>query len=165
MDDIDEVFQVVPAAYLFLLRGEDTDVEVLLQLRGPESTFMSGHWAAAAAGHVEYGEDVFAAARREAREELALDVAEPDMVPLCTMQRTLPGVADPVEQRVDFFLTARSWSGKPTIAEPGKSADLGWFPLTALPSPLVPHEKTVLQLLARDAAGGKPVPAIVTSGF
>ena len=113
-------FAVVPAAYLLLLRGHGPDLEVLLQLRGPGTTYKPGHCAAAAAGHVEAGESVFAAAAREAHEELGLVVAPADVVPLCAMQRTLPGVSDPVEQRVDFFLTTRVWTGEPEVLEPEK---------------------------------------------
>ena len=63
-------FRVVPAAYVLLLRpaGSGPD-EVLLQLR-QHTGFMDGHWACAAAGHVEAGESVLAAAVREAAEEL-----------------------------------------------------------------------------------------------
>ena len=52
-------FQVIPAAYLLLTRGEGDDLEVLLQLRGPGTSYMPGHWASGAAGHVELGESVF----------------------------------------------------------------------------------------------------------
>jgi 8-oxo-dGTP pyrophosphatase MutT (NUDIX family) len=154
-------FQVVPAAYLLLLRGEGPGLEVLLQLRGPATSFMAGHWATAAAGHVELGESVFVAAAREAAEELGITVRPADIEPLCAMQRTLPGVADPVEQRVDYFLTTRVWSGEPTIQEPDKCLDLAWHRPAAPPSPMVPHEGHLLALLAR----ATPVPAIVTYGF
>src|SRR4051812_48565602 len=101
---------------------------------------MPGHWATAAAGHVEYGETAFVAAAREAAEELGITVDPADIAPLCTMQRTLPGVADPVEQRVDLFLTTRRWVGEPVIREPEKCTDLGWYSPAAPPSPMVPHE-------------------------
>ena len=153
-------FAVVPAAYLLLLRGEGVDLEVLLQLRGPGTTYKPGHWATAAAGHVELGETVFAAAAREAQEELGIRVAPADVTPLCAMQRTLPGVSDPVEQRVDYFLTTRTWTGDPSVREPEKCTALAWHRPSALPEPMVPHERALLGLLA---AGG--VPPIVTFGF
>jgi 8-oxo-dGTP pyrophosphatase MutT (NUDIX family) len=153
-------FTVVPAAYLLLLRGTGADLELLLQLRGPGTSFMAGHWASGVAGHVEYGESVAAAAVREAEEELGITVAVSDVEPLCTMQRTLPGCADPVEQRVDFFLTTRRWDGEPTRREPEKCADLGWFRPAEPPHPMVPHEGELLRLLA----SGR-VPPIVSLGF
>jgi 8-oxo-dGTP pyrophosphatase MutT (NUDIX family) len=122
---------------------------VLLQLR-QNTGFMDDHWAAAAAGHVEKGETAHDAARREAREEI--DVGDLDLSFVTTMQRTRGG--EPIDERVDFFFTARSWSGEPRIVEPGKCADLAWFPLSALPDPVVPHELRVLQGII----GGDPAP-------
>lgn len=149
-------FVVVPAAYVYLLRRPPgAGDEVLLQLRAGTG-YMDGHWAAAVAGHVEKGESVFAAAQREAAEEVG--VREVDLAPLCAMHRT--GRGDPVDERVDYFFTASSWSGQPRIVEPHKCADLRWFRLDDLPSPVVPHERRVLEALR---AG--PVPAILTHGF
>ncbi len=132
-------FRVVPASYVFLLRrGSDGD-EVLLQLR-QNTGYMDGYWAAAAAGHVERGETAYDAARREAREEIDVDDLELEF--LTSMQRT--AYADPIDERIDFFFAARSWSGEPRIVEPVKCAALGWFALTELPDPVVPHELRVL---------------------
>lgn len=153
-------FQVIPAAYLLLTRGEGETLEVLLQLRGPGTGYLPGHWASGAAGHVEYGESVFVAAAREAAEELGVTADPADIEPLCAVQRTLPGCADPVEQRADYFLTARRWEGEPTIQEPEKCVELRWCRPSALPEPMVPHERVVLELLARGA-----VPPIVSIGF
>ena len=151
---------MVPAAYLLLCRGEGRDLEVLLQLRGPALSYRPGHWATAAAGHVEPGESVFAGGAREAQEELGVVVDPADITPLCAMQRTHPGVSDPVEQRVDFFLTTRRWTGEPEVHEPAKCSAIGWYRPGALPDPMVPHERALLELLA---AG--EVPPIVTFGF
>ena len=150
-------FVVVPAAYVFLLRPAPTRSgrEVLLQLR-QNTGFMDDHWAAAVAGHVERGESVFAAARREAAEEVGVDAVE--LVPWCAMQRT--GTGEPIDERVDYFFTATAWSGTPRIMEPAKCADLRWFDLDTLPSPVVPHE---LKVLASLRAGTSP--PIVTHGF
>ena len=40
----------------------------------------------------------------------------------------------------------------PRTLEPEKSAALEWFPLTALPDPVVPHEKYVLDRLDKIVA-------------
>lgn len=158
-------FQVIPAAYLLLTRGEGPDTEVLLQLRGPGTGYKPRHWATAAAGHVELGESVHVAAAREAAEELGVSVAPDDIEPLCAMQRTLPGVMDPVEQRVDYFLTTRRWTGQPTIQEPEKATRLGWFRPASLPDPMVPHERVLLGLLADTLVTGDRLPAILIYGF
>ncbi len=150
-----ERFVVVPAAYVFLLRDGSSGTEVLLQLRR-DTGYMDDHWAAAAAGHVERGETAYDAAHREAAEEIAVSDLALEFV--TSMQRTQH--ADPIDERVDFFFTARSWSGDPTIVEPEKCGGLEWFPLTALPDPVVPHE---LQVLNGLRAG--TVPAYTTFGF
>lgn len=147
-------FVLVPASYVFLLRGEGQGIEVLLQLRG-HTGFMEQHWAAAAAGHIEAGETAYDAAQREASEELG--VTDLDLSFLTSMQRTQHG--DPIDERIDFFFTARHWSGKPRIIEPRKCWELRWCALTDLPHPVVPHERIVLEGMA---AG---LPAYTTHGF
>jgi 8-oxo-dGTP diphosphatase len=149
-------FVVVPAAYVFLLREGTSGPEVLLQLRRGTG-YMDEHWAAAAAGHVEQGETVFQAAAREALEELA--VTDLDLSPLCAMQRT-GATGLPVDERVDYFFSATSWSGEPRIVEPEKCAELRWYPLAELPRPVVPHELAVLRALTDGA-----VPPVLVHGF
>ncbi|QYJ02747.1 NUDIX domain-containing protein [Nocardioides panacisoli] len=149
-------FAVVPAAYVFLLRETAVgSTEVLLQLR-QHTGFMDGHWAAAAAGHVEAGETAYDAAQREAHEEIAVDGLALEF--LTSMQRTAGGPA--IDERIDFFFTARDWRGEPRITEPDKCADLQWFALDALPDPVVPHELVVLEGIR---TGG--VAAYTTHGF
>jgi 8-oxo-dGTP diphosphatase len=139
---VTERFAVVPASYVYLLREGAAGPEVLLQQRGPVP-YMPGHWAAAAAGHVERGETAFDAARREALEELGLTGVDLEFE--LTMQRTQHGA--PVDERVDFFFTARSWEGEPAVTEPDKCAEIRWCPLDDPPEPMVPHEAYALGLL------------------
>jgi 8-oxo-dGTP diphosphatase len=143
-------FRVVPAAYVFLLRAgipESGADEVLLQLR-QNTGYMDGHWAAAAAGHVERGETAYDAARREAGEEIGVDLGQ--LTFLTAMQRTRH--ADPIDERIDFFFSCRSWTGEPRIVEPEKAGALDWFGLDALPEPVVPHERVVLEGLGTGLA-------------
>jgi 8-oxo-dGTP diphosphatase len=151
-------FQLVPAAYVLLRRTAGGAEQVLLQLRRGTG-FMDGHWAAAAAGHVEAGESVLQAAVREAAEELGITIDAADLEPLCAMHRTA-APHDPVDERVDFFFSCRRWTGEPRTVEPDKSADLRWFPLAELPDPVVPHERQVLVGLREGTL--RPV---VTHGF
>ena len=148
----------MPAAYVVFLREGPNGAEVLLHLR-QGTGHMDGHWATIA-GHVEAGESVLAAAVREASEEVGVKIAEADLVPLTVMQRTQNN-DDPIEERVDFIFTCRLWIGEPRRAELDKSAALGWFPLSDLPSPVVPHELLVLERLA----SGQPVPLVIPYGF
>lgn len=144
---------LVPAAYIALLRGGD----VLLQRR-IGTGYMDGYWSFSAAGHVERGESVYAAAVREAREELGVLVREADLEPICTLHRRQ---ADrDAGQRVDFFFATTTWEGEPAILEPQRNGGIRWASLTALPEPIVPHERTALEL-HRD---GRRI-AILHAGF
>ena len=128
-------FALVPASYVYLLREGAGGTEVLLQLR-QGTTYMDGHWAAAAAGHVERGETAYDAAHREAAEELG--ITEVALEFAFTMQRTQHAQA--IDERVDWFFTAWSWTGEPRIVEPEKAGAIRWCPLESLPEPMVPHE-------------------------
>lgn len=147
-------FRVVPAAYVYLVRPGDGGDQVLLQLRR-RTGYMDGHWAAAAAGHVERGETAYDAARREAREEIGVELGELSFV--TSMQRTQH--AEPIDERIDFFFTCRAWSGEPRIVEPEKCEAMEWFALDALPTPVVAHERVVLEGL------GTGLPSYTTFGF
>ena len=152
------MFQVVPASYVVLRRTEDGVERVLLQLRHGTG-FMDGHWAVSAAGHVEPGEDAVSAALREAAEELGVVLDRADLVPLCAVHRTaVPH--EPVDERVDFFFECRRWAGDPRRREADKAAELRWFDLAALPEPVVPHERRVLDGLRRG-----DLPPLLTHGF
>lgn len=152
-------FVLVPAAYIYLLRDPGTgargDIEVLLQLRA-NTGFMDGHWAAAAAGHVDEGESFAQAAQREAAEELGLSSVALEFA--TTLQRRHS--PDPIDQRVDVFYTAHSWVGEPRIMEPAKCAELRWWPLGALPEPMPSHERFVLDRLRAGQIG-----PLVSLGF
>ncbi|MBB5977107.1 NUDIX hydrolase [Kribbella solani] len=147
-------FRVVPAAYVLVRRGN----EVLLLLRA-NTGYMDGHWAMPA-GHVEQGESAIAAAVRELREEVGLEVQPADLVPLTAMHRT-GGNGEPIDERVDFFFEVSTWSGEPRLMEPEKAAGLEWYALDALPEPLVSQEAQVLEALAK----GEALPAVIVQGF
>ena len=163
-------FTLVPAAYLLMLRQSRESAQqpertrVLLQLRRATG-YMDGYWACGAAGHVEAGESVMQAVVREAAEEVGVAIALEDVHPLTVMHRSNDVGGAALEQRVDFFFTARRWSGEPTAAEPEKNMGMRWFALDELPELVPPHERAVLDLLAGQLDGGRPVPAITTFGF
>ena len=132
-------FTLPCAVHLFLLRNGD---EVLL-LRRANTGYEDGSYSVVA-GHLDGGEEVVAAAIREAREEagIALDLA--DLTVAGVMHRR----ADDGE-RIDFFLTAARWSGAITNAEPHKCDELAWFPLDALPANVIPYVRRALDTYRR----------------
>lgn len=154
MTGVVDRFRLVPASYVYLLRPGSRGDEVLLQLRR-DTGYMDDHWAAAAAGHVEQDETAYDAARREAAEEIGVEVGSLGF--LTAMQRTRH--ADPIDERIDFFFACREWDGEPRIVEPAKCAGLGWFALEGLPDLVVPYERFVLQRL------GTTLESYTTYGF
>ncbi len=124
--------QAIVAVHLILRRGDD----VLLGLRF-NTGWSDGCWHLPA-GHVEPGETPLDALVREAAEELglALDPAQAELVHLLHYAEDPP--------RLNLFFEVTRWSGAPVNAEPGKCADLHWFSLHKLPSPLVGYAGAAL---------------------
>lgn len=155
-DHLGERTLLVAAAYVALMReGPGGRDEVLLLLRDGTG-YMDGYWAMPA-GHVDPGESMHEAAVREAAEEAGVLVDAGDLTPVTVLHRFERG-GPPVEQRVDAFFTARRWSGVPALQEAEKAAAMGWFPVDELPEPVVPHERLVLDALAR----GEVLPAVIS---
>lgn len=127
-----ERFRLLAAVHLFLL----CDEQVLLSRRR-NTGYADGQYSVIA-GHMDGGEEVVAAAIREAREEAGIAVAGRDLAVVGVMHRKAE------EERVDFFLTATRWTGDVTIAEPHRCDELSWYPLDALPDNVVPYIRQAL---------------------
>jgi 8-oxo-dGTP pyrophosphatase MutT (NUDIX family) len=146
---------LVAASYVVLRRPGTAGDEVLLQRR--EGTgYMDGWWATLA-GHVDPGESVHEAAVREAAEEGGVVIAPDDLRPLTAVHRFERG-GPQVEQRIDVFFEVTRWQGEPRLREADRASAMGWYPLTALPDAVVPHERLVLDLLA----AGSSVPPVLS---
>jgi 8-oxo-dGTP pyrophosphatase MutT (NUDIX family) len=91
------------------------------------------------AGHLDGGETVIAAAIREAREEVGVQL-QPDDILFCGVLHRLED-----EERIDFFVRVRSWSSEPFNNEPEKCHDLRWENLSALPANTVPYVRRAVQ--------------------
>lgn len=154
-DHLDGRSLLVAAAYVVLRRPGPRGDEVLLQRRAGTG-YMDGRWAVLA-GHVDPGESVHEAAVREAFEESGVRVDPTDLRPVTALHRFERG-GPAVEQRLDVFFEVTAWEGEPVLREADRASAMGWFPLQGLPDPVVPHERTVLDLLG---AGGT-VPAVIS---
>ncbi|MEV7579368.1 NUDIX hydrolase [Streptomyces erythrochromogenes] len=126
----------VVGVHLYLER----DGEVLLGLRHPDSAYAASahHFLA---GHCEQ-ESAVSCLVREAREEagLVIDPADVDLVHLVhTLDR--PGA----RPRMQLVFRARRWLGEPQLLEPDRCVAWTWWPLDALPDPVVPYARAAIE--------------------
>ncbi|MBS0652085.1 MAG: NUDIX domain-containing protein [Verrucomicrobia bacterium] len=123
-------------AYL-ILRKENL---ILLQLR-QNTGYCDGQWSFAA-GKVEDNEPASSAMVREAKEELGIDICPSHLKVAHVMHRKTN------QFNVDVFFDCTRWEGSLENKEMQKCAEMGFFPLDALPSPLVDYNKTALDFIA-----------------
>lgn len=120
------------AVHIFLLRGD-----LVLLLRRSNTGFEDGQLSVVA-GHVEPGESVTAAAIREAREEVGIDLAAADLRIVGVLHRRSS------DERVDFFLACDLDAREPGNAEPTKCSELLWSPVADPSSDTIPYVRAAL---------------------
>jgi 8-oxo-dGTP diphosphatase len=118
--------------HLFFFRGDE-----ILVSRRLNTGYRDGEYSVPA-GHLDGGETVIAAALREAQEEVGLQLSPGEILFCGVMHR----IED--DERIDFFVRVRSWSGEPFNNEPDKCDDLRWVSLDSLPSNTVPYVRQAL---------------------
>ena len=91
------------------------------------------------AGHLDGDETVVAAAIREAREEVGVELRANDVAVVGTMHRKSG------DERVDFFVAVSRWTGAPANCEPDKCDELAWCRLDALPANTIPYIRRALR--------------------
>jgi len=119
--------------------GIPTGVHVLMErdgavllMRRAGTGFFDGLYSLPG-GHVEHGESLFQTARREAAEELGVELDSGSLSRVGVVHRRSD------TNRIDFFVRARHWRGEPRVNEPTKCDALAWFPRERLPAALVPY--------------------------
>jgi 8-oxo-dGTP diphosphatase len=100
--------------------------------------YMDGYYSVPA-GHLDGGETVIQAAIRESYEETGTAISSQD-ISFATVVHRLED-----EERIDFFVWVKQWNEEPTNTEPHKCDDLRWFPLSNLPTNLIPYVDQGLQ--------------------
>jgi 8-oxo-dGTP pyrophosphatase MutT (NUDIX family) len=123
-----ERFTAPVAVHLFLTRDDH-----ILLLRRFNTGYEDGNYSVIA-GHVDGGETVLEATRREAREEAGIDLDPTTTRVVQVMHR----LSDDSE-RIDYFLVADRWTGDITNCEPEKCDELRWVPVASLPPNTVPY--------------------------
>jgi 8-oxo-dGTP diphosphatase len=121
------------AVHLFFL-----DEGKILLLQRFNTGYEDGNYSVVA-GHVDAGETVTQAAIREALEEAGIVLQPEDLQVVHVMNRKSN------DERVDFFIAVKSWSGEIRNTEPDKCDDLAWFSLEALPVNLIPYVRYAIE--------------------
>lgn len=111
-------YQFIPRVLVFLTRGED----VLLIKRSPTRPLFPNKYNGLG-GHVERGESVLAAARREVLEECGL---EPSALWLCAMVAIDTGDAD---TGIAMWVFRGTAEGEPTHSDEG---EISWVPVSKI---------------------------------
>jgi 8-oxo-dGTP pyrophosphatase MutT (NUDIX family) len=118
------------AVFPAILRANGSQTEILLHRR-QNTGYMDGKWDIAGSGHVDKDEHPKAAAVRECREELGIEVREDDL--------TFFHLSHRISERTyyDIYFLVSAYAGTPAIMEPDKASDLKWFSLNSLPADMI----------------------------
>ncbi len=119
--------------HMFFIRSD----KILLSRRY-QTGYMDGYYSVPA-GHLDGNEPVRLAAVREAHEELGLHL-DPQHIVFAGVFHRHEG-----DERVDFFVQVRQWTGEPVNAEPGKCDQLLWVNLQDLPENTIPYVRQAIQ--------------------
>lgn len=88
------------------------------------------------AGKADDFESPRTALAREAFEEADLHLDPQDLDHLATVHHAATDYNGQKMDVVEFYFTAKQWSGIPTNKEPEKASEMAFFPLDNLPTPL-----------------------------
>ncbi|MGW1766479.1 phosphotransferase [Streptomyces sp. NPDC002073] len=120
--------------HLILRRNGDCGPEVLLSRRaGPVYASGLRHLPS---GHLDPGEDMVEAVIREAREETGVLIAVENVTAAVTVHHRPPTGS---RSRLGVFFEVRQWVERPRIMEPDRCDGMDWYPLDALPDPMVAY--------------------------
>jgi 8-oxo-dGTP diphosphatase len=127
----------IPAVVLLILKQQS---KVLL-MRRYNTSWLNGYYDLVG-GHLDGKETLTAALCREAKEEVGIAIKPEDAELVHVLH-----LADDTEYLYTFFAVDK-WQGEPSIKEPDKCDELGWFSLDNLPENIAPATKTVLAKLS-----------------
>lgn len=133
-------FKNASAVMLILLRVHEGKMQILLQHRS-NTRFLPNLWDFAVSGHVEKGESMRQAMRREAMEELGLMI---DIDDLSFSSLIHIKVSEEMIYYTGYF-TLSKFEGEPRIMEPDKCSELRWFNIDELPEDIVKDRLVALQ--------------------
>jgi len=129
--------QVVPSVFVAIVK----DGQVLL-IRRQNTGWLDGYYDLPA-GHLEDQEMLKDGASRELKEESGVEVKPEDLRLIHVHQNH----HRPETPHYGFIFQANKWRGEPSLVEPEKSDDIGFFDLDNLPKKITPYVKDALEKL------------------
>ncbi|MBP9853071.1 MAG: 8-oxo-dGTP diphosphatase [Patescibacteria group bacterium] len=128
-----------PYAAAYVLLERDGKVACVKRVN---TGWMDGYYGLPS-GKVEKGEGFLAAAVREVKEEVGVNVAPQDLEFVSAFWRC---EADDSEMEwVDILFRANTWEGEPYNAEPHVHSEIAWLDLSNLPDTVIPSLKKMLE--------------------
>jgi 8-oxo-dGTP diphosphatase len=121
------------AVHIFFLCNEQ-----ILLLRRINTGYEDGNYSVVA-GHVDMGETITQAAIREVGEEVGVMLEPKEIQIVHLMNRKSE------DERIDFFMAVRQWTGEIVNKEPHKCDELTWHPITSLPQNTIPYVRYAIQ--------------------
>jgi 8-oxo-dGTP pyrophosphatase MutT (NUDIX family) len=131
---------VIPAVFLIFRDGD----KVLL-LRRANTGYMDGSYSLPA-GHVDGDEPAVAAACREAKEEVGVDITPDDLEFVHVMHEKAEG-----HERVNFGFEVQHYKGTLANTEPNKCDALRWASIHDLPRNTVSQVRVILEQVDKGA--------------
>ncbi|WP_327352761.1 NUDIX domain-containing protein [Streptomyces sp. NBC_01304] len=110
--------------------------------RNPDATLAPGQLTVVG-GHLEAGEPLDRAARREAEEETGVRISPEHQEFVGLVHHHAAGGLD----RITAVFVAQSWIGEPHNAEPGKHEGLFWVSMEKPPPDCHPYTAAIFQML------------------
>ena len=112
-----------------------------LLLRRANTGWADGYYTLPA-GHVDGGESLTAAAVRETKEGVGIDIWPEKLKLVHVMHRSNK---EDDQERLDFYFLTSEWEGEPYLAEPEKSDQLDWLSVSELPNHTLEHVRNTLR--------------------
>jgi 8-oxo-dGTP diphosphatase len=125
-------FKLYATVHLFLIHNSK-----ILLLRRFNTGYEDGNYSVIA-GYLNGEEQIKVAMVREALEEAGIVLSVGDLRVIGVMHRK------PIEEHIDFFLAATTWSGEIVNKEPDKCDELAWFDEHMLPKNVIPYIRKAL---------------------
>lgn len=130
-----------PYLAVYIILKVDNKIPLLLR---SGTDWMNGYYGIPA-GKVENDETFSQAARREAKEEIGVDILPEDLGCILTCHRLIPDQRDDAREWVDVVFETRKWRGEVVNHEPSVHSELVWFDADDLPKNILPHNKFLLE--------------------